>query len=537
METTTKNTIRGFLHIVVIVVIALSFSVIIAFLTTNKASAQENTATLTVEKNVDDQPGIDWEYILEFENDEVSEPQITNDLGKTTFTLEITEQQTLIFDVVETLQPEFDIISASCTRQTAESEDDQSKDNENQGESLGIFDGLDSVDGINVEADDDIYCIFTNHLHTFCGDNVVQTPNDDEVKEECDGEAGVTDEHYECTLNCTLEYIPYCGDNVINQQIEECDGADGITGDQTCSDQCTIIEPEPEPTPIPEKEPVLTPVLFIIKTVDKALANPSDTLAYTVTVSNSGDGEATNVTLVDTLPAGFTFANDDGSNSGDTERTWTWDSLAAGGDASVTYEVFIDNLTGADIYENMATVTADNYDKEVTAKVATEVKIPTVLGEELPSLTIIKSIDEEFANPGDTVTYTVTINNDSNIEASNIVLEDQLSDGFVFAETDQTIKTWELGDLAPFESVTKTYDVIIDESVLDDKYINIATVTADDINSLSAQASLEVREVEVLGEEEEALPTTGASLLLAIVSGVAVLGSGLFIKRKFNKIT
>ena len=62
--------------------------------------------------------------------------------------------------------------------------------------------------------------------------------------EECDGEDGLIDHHF-CTDSCTLEYIPYCGDGIVDEPEEECDGndpevcetVDGYVGLQAC-DSC-----------------------------------------------------------------------------------------------------------------------------------------------------------------------------------------------------------------------------------------------------------------------------------------------------------
>ncbi|MBE6733843.1 MAG: DUF11 domain-containing protein [Ruminococcaceae bacterium] len=43
----------------------------------------------------------------------------------------------------------------------------------------------------------------------------------------------------------------------------------------------------------------------IVKTVDKAVVSSGDTLTYTFTIENSGNIPATNVVIMDTLPAGF----------------------------------------------------------------------------------------------------------------------------------------------------------------------------------------------------------------------------------------
>jgi len=57
-----------------------------------------------------------------------------------------------------------------------------------------------------------------------CGDGVINNG------EQCDGQAGVP-AHYRCTAQCTLEYIPYCGDNLVNQPWEQCDS----TGGRSCT--------------------------------------------------------------------------------------------------------------------------------------------------------------------------------------------------------------------------------------------------------------------------------------------------------------
>jgi len=275
-------------------------------------------------------------------------------------------------------------------------------------------------------------------------------------------------------------------------------------------------------------------VLSLIKTADKATASPGDELTYTVTISNSGDGDATNVLLVDVLPAGFTFADEKGMNTGDTEKTWKWIKLNAGDDLTVTYDVLIDSQAGLDTYENLATVSADEV-HEVTDSAITTLKITKVLGEETPTLTITKAANKEFANPGETATYTVVITNDGNAPANNTVLIDSLPTGFVFADTGETTATWKLGDLVPTEEVTKTYEVKIDASTLAGKYVNTAVVKADDVPSISASATIEVKEVKVLGaeiDEEAILPVTGGSIAIALLGGISLLGSGIFIRRK-----
>lgn len=293
------------------------------------------------------------------------------------------------------------------------------------------------------------------------------------------------------------------------------------------------------------------PVLSIVKTVSDKLVSPSDTITYTVIVSNSGDSGDTEefyIELLDVLPVGLTFANEDGSNTGDIEKTWAlpWDKLKQGKDVKITYDVLIDSSAGVGTYTNEAIAKA--YDtKNKTSRVETatsesvtasiEVHIPVVLGETAPSsLTITKSVAESFVNPGGTATYTVIVSNDGDAPAFNATLHDVLPTGFVFADTGKTEMTWDLADIVPTESVTITYNAKVDVSSLAGKYVNTATAAADDVDEINATASLEVREVQVLGAEDEpvVLPSTGAGILTVLTLGTLVIGTGI-ISRKRTK--
>ncbi|GEM_PF-1514570 len=72
---------------------------------------------------------------------------------------------------------------------------------------------------------DGIFHVNLEQDNLLCGDGVL----DADRGEECDGNVGVP-EHYTCTTSCTEEYVPYCGDNLVNQASEECDGANSLIG-------------------------------------------------------------------------------------------------------------------------------------------------------------------------------------------------------------------------------------------------------------------------------------------------------------------
>ena len=62
-------------------------------------------------------------------------------------------------------------------------------------------------------------------------------------------------------------------------------------------------------------------------------------IVYTITVTNSGTGNAAGVEIIDTLPAGLTVTNPDGATVLGNVVTWSIDNIAAGVSATVSLTV------------------------------------------------------------------------------------------------------------------------------------------------------------------------------------------------------
>ncbi|HMT93548.1 GEVED domain-containing protein [uncultured Thiothrix sp.] len=71
--------------------------------------------------------------------------------------------------------------------------------------------------------------------------------------------------------------------------------------------------------------------LELTKTLDKATARHGDTVKYTLTVTNKGPDNASNVKVADVLPSGLTYVSDDSAGAFDTASgVWTVGALANG---------------------------------------------------------------------------------------------------------------------------------------------------------------------------------------------------------------
>ena len=119
----------------------------------------------------------------------------------------------------------------------------------------------------------------------------------------------------------------------------------GGGGGPTTGGGTPTIIPEPETTVLGYTETFPS----LEKIVDLSQVNPGGTLHYTVTVNNTSDQALLNVVLTDTLPAGFTFSDDDAS-----VRTWDIGTLDVGQVVSYSYDVLLSTDIVPGVYANTA---------------------------------------------------------------------------------------------------------------------------------------------------------------------------------------
>ncbi len=125
---------------------------------------------------------------------------------------------------------------------------------------------------------------------------------------------------------------------------------------------------------IPQVLAAKSPNLTIAKSANPTTVNPGGTVTYTVTITNTGDGDATDTVMTDTLPTGFTFVD-----GGDSTKSWSLGTLAAGASTTLTYAVKVGSDVKAGVYTNTAVVAANGVDP-VSATAQVTVKVPQVLG-------------------------------------------------------------------------------------------------------------------------------------------------------------
>ena len=234
---------------------------------------------------------------------------------------------------------------------------------------------------------------------------------------------------------------------------------------------------------------VTVPEITPDKTVDNENPNFGDNLTYTVTVKNEGNGNATDVIIVDALGKGLEYVSSTGNYDNKT-NTITWKVDLASGETK-TFTVVAKIVGYTDVTNE---VTVGNKTSAVTVNI--------------PEIIPAKDVNNTTPNFGDKVEYTITVNNNANKDAKQVVIVDTLGKGLKFInashngkydESTRTI-TWII-DLGAGESAVFSVNAAVEA------YGNINNTVV--VGNKSATKNITVPEITPIKKVENTVPNFG----------------------------
>lgn len=203
---------------------------------------------------------------------------------------------------------------------------------------------------------------------------------------------------------------------------------------------------------------IAVPEIIPDKTANVTDANFGDNVTYTVTVTNDGDVDASQVVIVDQLGNGLKYvSSSDGGVWDEKTNTVTWIvDLAAG--KTKTLNVVATVVGYGNVTNSLAV-------GNKTSKINVNV----------PEITPNKTVDNKNPNFGDNVTYTIVVSNDGVADAKNVVVKDILAPGFKFIEANYG---------GVYDELTRTVTWIVDVNAKDHVDLTIK-VTVEDYGVLT----------------------------------------------------
>lgn len=233
-------------------------------------------------------------------------------------------------------------------------------------------------------------------------------------------------------------------------------------------------------------EVTVQPQFVVNKIVDEtSLAAPA-TLNYTITVENTGNVSLTGVTPVDTLPDGtvgtLTGPVADTGDVGalDVAETWAY---------NISFPVSQENIdVGASLVNTVEVVTNETGATPVGDTADTDIV-------RTPSFTVAKTVDKASVSTTDLLSYSMVIENTGNVSLTNVVVDDQLSNGAVITLTGPSND----GGVAGVLDVDESWQYLANYSVTQadiDAGIDITNTLSVDTDELDVQSASAVTTID-----------------------------------------
>lgn len=247
---------------------------------------------------------------------------------------------------------------------------------------------------------------------------------------------------------------------------------------------------------------VITPQvadLSLTKSVSNEEANVGENVTFQVSLQNDGPDPATGVIVRDELPTGITFVSATPSLGTYDVATglWTVGTVPSSGNALLAIVGRIDT-SGAKT--NTAQVNAsDQFDPDSVpgnSQEAEDDQDSVVVTPPVIDLSLDKQVDIERPAIGETIRFTVTVDNDGPDNASGVVVADELPPGVTFVASSASSGSynpntgrWNVGEIPANSSATLTIDVSVEATLATTNAAEVFAADQFDIDSTPGNGS------------------------------------------------
>ncbi len=238
----------------------------------------------------------------------------------------------------------------------------------------------------------------------------------------------------------------------------------------------------------------------VVKTANPTAVKVGDQIAYTFTIHNPGDVDLKNVVLTETMPQYTSFVGGSVTVGGVSQALYNPATgipigvVASGATVAVTFRATVTALPPSGQITNIGNVsytyTVDPNFPDRSGSADSNEAVVAVRSATIDNADggFVKTVDKAYAQLGDTVTYTLLLQNTGNAPADNTVLSDVLPAGVTLVPGSVVINgtptpsvtdmsSLPLGTLQPQQTVIVAFDALISSVGADNIVRDKATVT------------------------------------------------------------
>ncbi len=220
----------------------------------------------------------------------------------------------------------------------------------------------------------------------------------------------------------------------------------------------------------------LTYNMSITNTASNLAPNVGQQYFYTITITNTGPDDATDVQVSDGIPTGLTYNSYTASQGTYNHAIEIWNVGTIASGATAVLQLFV--TPTASVAGTTVTKNATLINTGVTA--SSSVVVPTT---PVSNVTLTKTASNSLPNVGQQFSYTITANNSGTAAANNVTVTDNIPTGLTYNSYTATQGTynsatglWNVGTLASGASAVLNLFVTPTASVAGTTVVNTATI-------------------------------------------------------------
>ncbi len=216
---------------------------------------------------------------------------------------------------------------------------------------------------------------------------------------------------------------------------------------------------------------------------------------YTISLQNTGTVSANNILVTDTIPVGTSFIQNSVTINNVLQPTANpaagipIPTLTPSESATISFRVLVTSIPPSGKIQNQGTVSFEYQPDPTKPPVSVTTPTPTTITPvNVGTINPIKTSDKNVVSVGDTITFTVTFQNEGTIPITNISVTDSLPTGTSFIPNSVTINNIPVpntnpstgipvGTLNPLELVTISFQVQVITLPPNGTITNTANVT------------------------------------------------------------
>lgn len=313
----------------------------------------------------------------------------------------------------------------------------------------------------------------------------------------------------------------------INARVGE--GAAGQTLAYTPVIAADELDPVPDNDTTTIEVRILAADLVLEKTVDDPVPPPGGQVVFRITLHNDGPDPASTILVRDRFPIGLEYAADVASQGLFDPDTGLWDvgSLFVGGTATLDLVATVAPEASGLITNTAAVLTSNPIDPDTgNNTAAVDINVESV------EIHLVGTVNDDRPDVGQTVTFSITAENISIVEATSLIVQDLLPDGLTYVDHVPSTGTyspvtgrWNIGTLASGASCVLQLSASVDAGTGGTTIVNVASVFGfaeieQEIRSTVVEMPVTVRaaDLNLVKNVDDPTPVQGAEVVFSILA-------------------